>query len=540
MNRNASRAELESPAVRIENPVLRGFNPDPCMIRVKETYYIAVSSFEWLPGIRIYESRDLTEWSHRTDVLAGQAELAGNPRDCSIWAPQLSFADDLFYLIYTDVKSTRRPFKDVRNYLITAPSIDGPWSEPIYLNGVGFDPSLFHDEDGRKWLLNVLWDHRIPEGNKSAGIAIQQYDPERRRLTGRPVKIFGGTELRKTEAPHLYRHNGLYYLVTAEGGTGAGHAVTVARSRNLLGPYEVDPRNPMLTSSDRPDWPLQCAGHASLVQTPGGDWVIAHLCTRPVEGKYAILGRETALQRVEWDEEGWLRLAAGGHTPQPAFEVPAEYANRPEGFRQPAAAAGRFEDDFAGSDLGRGWNSPRILPGGGWCSLTARPGYLRITSGESPQSLFRHHLLAVRQTDFAFRAETSVEYRPDSFMQMAGLMLYLSESKYLYACVTADEEAGRVLSVMRGDGEAFEFLPQPVSVDGAGEIGLAVEVDGAEARFCYRGAADKDWRELGASYRIGFLSGGFTGCFVGICVHDLERLHGSFADFGFFRYLGRS
>lgn len=554
-----------SDQVFIDNPVLQGFNPDPCLIRVGGTYYMAVSSFEWLPGIRIYASDDLAHWVHRTDVLTDrQVDLAGNPHNCGIWAPQLSYADGLFYLIYTDVKSTRRPFKDVRNYVITSPSIDGPWSEPAYLNGIGFDPSLFHDEDGSKWLLNVLWDHRIAESNKSVGITIQPYDPGLRRAVGRPVRIFAGTELRKTEAPHLYRCGDWYYLVTAEGGTGTGHSVTVARSRHLYGPYEVDPRNPMLTSSDRQDWPLQCAGHASLVSTPGGDWVIAHLCTRPIEGAYALLGRETALQRVVWDADGWLRLKDGGHTPQLRFELPAEYAAQLRGAAAPAGngpsrgsapdtaastppmlpptrarAAHLFTDEFDGPALQSNWNSPRLMPGGAWCSLDARPGHLRLTAGESPQSLFRHHLLAVRQTDIAFRAETELEYRPESFLQMAGLMLYLCESRYLYAFVSHDEEQGRVLSIMRAEEDHFELEPPiPIAADGA--IGLAVEVDGVRAAFRYRTDPDSEWRNIGGSYSIGFLSGGFTGSFVGIGVHDMEKLHGSHADFAYFRYVGRN
>lgn len=550
------RSPGQTSEIVVDNPVLKGFNPDPCMIRVEETYYIAVSSFEWLPGIRIYGSEDLANWSHRTDVLTNQVDLTGNPHNCSIWAPQLSYADGLFYLIYTDVKSTRRPFKDVRNYLITSPSIDGPWSEPVYLNGIGFDPSLFHDKEGRKWLLNVLWDHRISESNKSVGITIQQYDPALRRTIGRPVKIFNGTQLRKTEAPHLYRHNGWYYLITAEGGTGTGHAVTVARSRQLHGPYEVDPRNPMLTSSDRPDWPLQCAGHASLIRTPGGDWVIAHLCTRPLEGSYTILGRETALQRVEWDDDGWLRLTGGGHTPKLTFDLPAEYVEKLRD-AESESANGRsnlisgstlstsggerhFEDDFDGPQLHPDWNSPRILPGGSWCSLDARPGYLRMTSGESPQSLFRHHLLAVRQTHFAFRAETMLDYRPESFLQMAGLMLYLCESKYLYAFISRDEYKGRVLSIMCAEGDVFELLDQPIPVGEDGDMGLAVEVDGTEAFFLYREGPSDEWRGLGGKYSIGFLSGGFTGSFVGIGVHDMERLYGSHADFAYFSCESRS
>lgn len=154
----------------IRNPILPGFNPDPCILRVGETYYIAVSSFEWLPGVRIYSSDNLADWEHCTDILTSQVELRGNPKNCSIWAPQLSYHDNLYYLLYTDVKSTKRPFKDCHNYLMTASSIEGPWSEPAYLNSSGFDPSLFHDSDGRKWLLNALWDYRILEGISPAAL----------------------------------------------------------------------------------------------------------------------------------------------------------------------------------------------------------------------------------------------------------------------------------------------------------------------------------------------------------------------------------
>ena len=125
----------------ISNPILRGFNPDPNILKVEETYYIAVSSFEWLPGIRVYASQDLVNWTHETDILTDQVHLQGNPKNCSIWAPQISYHAGRYYCIYTDVKSSSRPFKDCHNYLITASSIKGPWSEPIYVNSSGFDPT---------------------------------------------------------------------------------------------------------------------------------------------------------------------------------------------------------------------------------------------------------------------------------------------------------------------------------------------------------------------------------------------------------------
>lgn len=518
----------------IRNPVLPGFNPDPCILRVGETYYIAVSSFEWLPGIRVYQSGNLAEWEHCTDILTSQVDLRGNPKNGSIWAPQLSYHDDLFYLLYTDIKSTKRPFKDCHNYLMTAPSVEGPWSEPVYLNSSGFDPSLFHDRDGRKWLLNALWDYRILEGNKSSGIVMQEYDHAEQKLIGQPVKLFDCTPLKKTEAPHIYNRNGYYYLITAEGGTGSGHAVTVARSPELAGPYEVDPLNPMLTSRNNPELPLQCAGHGSLVQTPGGQWYMAHLCTRPVDGKYAILGRETALQQVFWDEEGWLRLSAGGNEPQ--LELPA-----PEGVLavNGPVRSRLFEDSFDGPQLKKQWNTLRILADDSWCSLKERPGYLRITAGESVQSLFRHHILAIRQCDINFRAETMLEYQPQNYLQMAGLMLYLNDENYLYAYVTHELEQGRVLRLMKCAADSFSYEPEAIPLTGHLPVQLAVSVEGAGGQFFYRTGDEEEWTALHSPQELGFLSGGFTGNFIGIAAHDMGQFAGSYADFSRFRYEGK-
>lgn len=517
----------------IHNPILKGFNPDPCLVRVGDIYYIVVSSFEWLPGVRVYQSTDLVEWEHNTDILTHQVDLRGNPKNCSIWAPQLSHHDGLFYLIYTDVKSTKRPFKDCHNYLITAQAIEGPWSDPVYLNSSGFDPSLYHDEDGRKWLLNELWDYRITEGNKSCGIVIQEYDPVRQQLTGTPIKIFDCTPLKKTEAPHIYKRQGYYYLITAEGGTGSDHAVTVARSTTLLGPYEVDPLNPMLTSRNNPELPLQCAGHGSLVETPDGEWYMAHLCTRPLEGQYAILGRETALQQVYWNEEGWLRLTSGGNTP--LLEVPA-----PKGTRaREQVQMLDFEDDFSGTELKKKWNTLRIAASESWCSLVERPGWLRIRAGESLQSLFDHHILAIRQTDKSFRAETALEYEPDTYLQMAGLLLYLNEDNYLYAYISYEEGRGKVLRLMRCQADEFTLEPVIIGLNEGELLRIAVEVQEVTGQFIYYTDKDTEWKPLGEPQNISFLSGGFTGNFVGIAAHDMQQFGGSSADFSYFRYQGK-
>ena len=514
---------------KVKNPILPGFNPDPNVLKVEETYYIAVSSFEWLPGVRIYQSNDLVNWEHETDILTDQVDLRGNPQNGSIWAPQISYSNGLFYLIYTDVKSTKRPFKDSHNYLITAPSINGPWSKPVYLNSSGFDPSLFHDADGRKWLLNEIWDYRLTTGNKSAGIVMQEFDGENEALIGPVYKIFDGTELAKTEAPHLYRHGDYYYLITAEGGTGSGHAVTVCRSKEITGPYELDPHYPMLTAKDKPASPLQCSGHGSIVQTSTGHWYMVYLCTRPLQGNAAILGRETAIQEVYWTEDGWLRLVLGGNGP--LLETDIITTNKTEQRKHTD-----FKDDFNDA-LEKEWNTLRILADEAWCDLKSRNSYLRMHSGESIQSLFEHHLLAVRQKDFHFIAETKLDYTPKTFNQMAGLLLYLNDNNYLYAYLTYDEEAGRVIRLMKCVEGEFTLSPVCIKM-GEGEVKFKVEVNGPVANFYYQTGDSSAWQEIGYAQDVMFLSGGFTGNFVGIAVHDLDKKANSYADFDYFEYYG--
>jgi len=183
--------------------------------------------------------------------------MRGNPDSCGIWAPCLSYADGLFWLIYTDVKRLDGNYKDSHNYLVTAPSIEGPWSDPIYMNSSGFDPSLFHDTDGRKWFVNMQWSHRSPGtgGNPAHpsfdGILLQEYDNDTKVLKGPITNIFEGSALGLTEAPHLHKRGDYYYLITAEGGTGYTHAVTHARSKSLSGPYEMHPDTHPITAVGR-------------------------------------------------------------------------------------------------------------------------------------------------------------------------------------------------------------------------------------------------------------------------------------------------
>ena len=536
----------------IRNPILRGFNPDPSIVRVGDDYYIATSTFEWFPGVQIHHSRDLVHWHLLTRPLnrASQLNMLGDPDSCGIWAPCLSYADGLFWLIYTDVKRFGRAsvagasgasVRDFHNYLLTSPRIDGDWSDPVYLNSSGFDPSLFHDDDGRKYLVNMLWDHR-PGNNRFAGIVLQEYSVKERKLIGERKNIFQGTALGLTEAPHLYKRNGWYYLLTAEGGTGWGHVVTMARSRNISGPYELHPDTYIMSARHRPDAELQRAGHASLVETRNGETYMAYLVGRPLRNRgRCTLGRETAIQKMVWDEDDWLRTLDGEGVP--TIETPA-----------PGLPVHEFPSALVREDF----NSPQLPIDFQWLrtpwpeeifSLTARPCFLRLFGRETIGSSFRQSLVARRQQSHCFSAATVVEFEPDHFQQLAGLVCYYNSTKYHYLYLSRDETVGKYLRVMSCAPDALQadaFTPS-IPIPPGRPVHLRVEVDYERLHFAYRAeGADNDWRWLPQQFDASILSDecsapgqpNFTGAFIGMACQDLAGT-GKHADFDFFEYAER-
>jgi xylan 1,4-beta-xylosidase len=538
--------------MNIHNPILPGFNPDPSIVRVGDDYYIATSTFEWFPGVAIHHSRDLVHWRLLTRPLnrPSQLNMLGNPDSCGIWAPCLSHADGLFWLIYTDVKRFGRAsvagasgssMRDFHNYLVTSPRIDGDWSDPVYLNSSGFDPSLFHDDDGRKYLLNMLWDHR-PGNNRFAGIVVQQYSVKERKLIGERVNIFKGTALGFTEAPHLYKRNGWYFLLTAEGGTNWNHAVTMARSRNLTGPYELHPDSYIMTARHRPDAQLQRAGHASLVETQNGETYMVYLCGRPLRNRgRCTLGRETAIQKMVWGKDDWLRTLDGQGVP--TVETPAP--SLPTQTFPPTPT----REDFNGPQLPIDFQWLRTPWPEEIFSLTARPGFLRLFGRETLGSLFRQSLMARRQQSHCFTATTVVEFEPEHFQQMAGLICYYNSTKFHYLYISYDESLGkhlRVMSCIPDSLQADAFTP-PIAVSAGKPIHLRVEVDYDRLQFGYRvEGVDNDWRRLPQQFDASILSdeaappgtANFTGAFVGVACQDMSGTS-KHADFDFFEYRER-
>jgi xylan 1,4-beta-xylosidase len=517
----------------ISNPVLAGSHPDPSILRVGSDFYLATSTFEWYPGVRLHHSRDLVHWRALGGALDGVRllDLTGCPDSGGVWAPSLSYADGLFHLVYSNVSTYSGGFTDSPNYLVTAPSIRGPWSDPVLLHARGFDASLFHD-GAESWLVNLVHDWRPGHGG-SAGLEATCYDRHARRLTGEPIPIPLPPGAGWIEGPNLYRRGSWYYLLTADGGTGYDHQVTVARSTALTGPYQRDPDGPLITARHHPDLPLQKAGHGSLVETPTGQSYLAYLAARP-HGCHGpcVLGRETALAPVAWTPGGWPRTPTG----LPALEVTAPDLPAVEE-APPSEASDTYPDGFDGFDqptLGPHWSTLRRPAAPDWLSLAARPSHLRLRGGRSPQSLIGPSLVARRVTSARCSFEATVEYRPQSFQHLAGITAYYNTRNWYYVHVTADDQGRPVLRVASCDRGA-------VTVDEAGQeplddtvrLRLGLDIDGAVLRFRYD--TGPGWRPIGPSLDATVLSDehaedieggqiramGFTGAFVGLWAWDL-------------------
>ncbi|MFW6677314.1 glycoside hydrolase family 43 protein [Lacrimispora sp. AGF001] len=537
----------------IKNPILPGFNPDPCICRKGDDYYLAVSTFEWFPGIPIYHSKDLKNWELYTHVLTDDetVDLKKLPSAKGIWAPCLTYCEeeDLFYVIYGVMNSMNARYFDVNNYLITATDIRGPWSEPVYLHSSGFDASILHD-DGKKYIVSLEWETR--EGYEKPGaICMVEYDPEKKEIISYPKRIWnGGTDRGCIEAPHLYKRGEYYYIMCAEGGTGYNHCVTMGRSKEIWGPYAADPMNPIVTSvhgesNERhdpdhlkpryynPDSILQKSGHGSVIDTQNGETYLVHLCARPfVPELRCTLGRETAIQKMIWTDDHWLRMANGGNL----AEVLVEASNLPE---VPVKQIPDF-DDFNEEELGLQYYAPRIMPQR-FADLKARPGYVRIRGQESRTSLNQVSILARKLTSVYATVTTKMEFVPEVHQHSAGLILYYDNMNYINLRKYYSETLGQsALSIIHlENGEKTEFLNTriPVSDD---PIYLRLTIEGRQSYFswCYDGV---NYQKIGRVFDTTRFSdeyckyGEFTGTMVGLTCADRVK-HSHYADFDFFEY----
>ncbi|MFC4061274.1 glycoside hydrolase family 43 protein [Planomonospora corallina] len=504
------------------NPVLAGCHPDPSVCRVGDDYYLVTSSFEWYPGVPVFHSRDLVHWRQLGHVLdrPSQLPLDGVRPSGGIYAPTIRHHGGLFYVITTLVDG---PAGSV-NFVVTAADPAGPWSEPHPLDLPGaYDPSLFFDDDGSAWVTA-----NRPVGDDGRGeVFLRRLDLASMTLTGPEHVLWTGAlhDAVWPEASHLYKVDGHYYLLIAEGGTDIDHAITVARAEQVTGPYRGNPRNPILTHRDLGrDHPITGTGHGDLVRTPGGEWWMVLLAMRPYGGYHYNLGRETFLTPVRW-EDGWPLASRVG----PECRAPA----LPE-HRWPAEPAC---DHFDAPVLAPCWNHLRT-PREPYWSLTERPGHLRLrVRPETLTGRGNPSLVARRQQHRDFAVHAALDFTPGPG-ECAGLVLVQNDDFHIRHVLT---ERG-LETVLRRAGE--ETVTSRVPAPG-GRILLGVEARGQEYRLRYA-TAPGEWRQAGEPLDGRLLSstvaGGFTGAYVGVYAAGGQAGQAGHAwntaDFDWFEYLG--
>lgn len=538
----------------MKNPIFPGFNPDPCICKAGDDYFVIVSSFEWMPALPIYHSKDLKNWELYTHVIRSeeQADIRKLPSAKGIWAPCLTYCEEekLFYVIYGVMNSMNARYFDVDNYLITASDIKGPWSEPIYLHSAGFDASILHDDNGKKYIVSLEWETR--EGYEKPGaVCIAEYSPVEKKIIGYPKRFWqGGTDRGCIEAPHLYKRKGIYYIMCAEGGTGYGHSVTMGRSENVWGPYEKDPMNPIVTSipgefNERkdpdhlkpkyynPESMLQKSGHGSYVENELGEVYLVHLTARPfVPELRCTLGRETAMQKMMWTDDGWLRMTDQSNLAKESFEE----SKLPE---YPMPQIPDF-DDFNSDTLGIQYYAPRISPES-FTDVKARPGYVRIRGQESRTSLNKVSILARKLTSVNAVITTKMEFKPEIYQHSAGLILYYDNMNYInlrkYYSQTLGQSAISVIQLENGT--RTEYLDTRIPVkDVPLYFRLRIENRKTFFEWSYDG---EEYFRIGKEFDTTKFSdeyckyGEFTGTFVGMTCAD-RMFHQHYADFDFFEY----
>jgi len=510
------------------NPILSGFYPDPSICRVGADFYLVTSSFAYFPGIPIFHSRDLVHWRQIGHVLdrASQLPLEGAGVSRGLFAPTLRHHHGFFYVACTNVDNGG-------NFIATARDPAGPWSEPAWLpDASGIDPSLFFDEgDGRAWYCGT---RPAPEGERYSGnweVWIRELDLGTLSLKGEARGIWRGA-LRDCiwpEGPHLYRKDGWYYLLAAEGGTGIDHAISVARSRSLEGPWTGKSSNPILTHRHLgKDCPIINVGHGDLVDDPNGDWWMVHLASRPYDG-CSNLGRETFLVPVAWEDE-WPLPCPGAGRVEERFPTP----DLPRFDVEPVPD----RDEFDGARLAPHWISLR-LPASSFSSLEERPGFLRLRLlPATPREKGAVSYVGRRQLHRSWSARTALEFVPRRPGDAAGLVLFQSED-FHYRIEFARDAEGNALRLVVAEGGPDRTLVRRAFDGGA----VVLEAEAMGQKLAFRAGPSPNALETLAAGMDGRLlsterAGGFVGTTIGMFATSGGSPSDGFADFDWFEYKG--
>jgi alpha-N-arabinofuranosidase len=495
------------------NPILAGFYPDPDICRVGGDYYLVNSSFAYFPGIPVFHSRDLVNWQQIGNVVnrPGQLDYHGIGVSRGIFAPALSHHDGLFYLVCTFVDAGG-------NFLMTAKDPAGPWSDPTSLGFEGIDPSIFFDDDGRAWLVsNGVPPNNRPMYNGHRAIYLQELDSAQGKLVGpREIIVNGGARIEDhpvwIEGPHLFKKEGFYYLICAEGGTGEQHSEVVFRSRAIEGPYSPGPNNPILTQRTLPLSrlnPVTCTGHADFVETEDGRWWSVFLGCRPYRDNKFNTGRETFMLPVVWTK-GWPSILPNGTVVPYSVKSP-HGISRDQGNSVPYTGNFTWRDDFRGGALSSLWMGLRGLP-----DLSIRDGLWLSPRTDALWGNGDPAFICRRIQHASFRATTSVE-APTVEDISVGLVAFQNESHHYFLGVRRSKD-GLEAFVECVDGSPARILAR-AKIGAASTVRLRIDGDGAACDFAYSTTSDA-WNflltEADATILSTDVAGGFVGAVVGL------------------------
>lgn len=530
-----------------ENPVIPGFNPDPSICRVGEDYYMVVNSSEYFPGIPVYHSRDLVNWKIIGHALhrASQLDLDSVDSSRGIFAPTIRYHDGTFYVLST--LTGAMPGKPAGNFIVTARDPAGEWSEVYWLRDAqGIDPSLFFDDDGKVYYHgNYSPSEKVWQNHRN--IWIRELDLSRMELVGEKYDIIDGSDyyMKGTidggiesgvdffEAPHIYKKDGAYYLVAGHGGTFQNHAVSIWKSDHVLGPYESNPENPILTHRDLPaTHEITSVGHADFVETQNGEWWMVYLGRRPYGGEYHILGREVFMSPMDWSGT-WPVVNPGGETgrgkrfhPRPGLPV------------DKTLSSGRDNFDSRKPDLR--WYFLRT-PRSEWWSLTEREGFLRMyLRQEKLSEPVNPSFLGRRQEHIQCSAEARIEFEPGNDGEEAGLVVIRDRRNYFFFSVGRHDGRKMIRLIKRSSDHPDNEIVAGEAIEES-NLHLKVTAEGIHYSFSYS-VNGMDWTTLVENVDSRFLgmagAGRFTGTLIGIHASSDSKDCTNHVDFDWFEYQG--
>lgn len=490
--------------VTYQNPIIPGFHSDPSVCRVGDDYYLITSTFEYFPGVPVFHSKDLVNWEQIGYCINRKEQL---PQGINIFAATIRHHDGLFYMITTNLKGRSG------NFYVTATNPAGPWSDPVFIDVPGIDPDLFWDEDGKSYVI-------------SSEFFLYEIDLKNGKLLTEGKKVWYGTGGRYAEGPHIYKKDGFYYLMAAEGGTEEAHSETIARSNNIWGPYTENPANPILThvTAAAQGFSIGGTGHADIIQAHDNSWWMVFHGYRNISDKvHHILGRETCLAPVVWPKNGWPVVNGNGTVTE---NMTCETLPLKPFPTKPA------KTDFDENTLGLEWNYIQY-PVDGNISLAERPGFLRLKGAPETISTSNTSTFTGRRlTDFYFTATTRLEFNPKKENEEAGMVLVNNGSHF--DLLVKQKNGKRVAVVKLQFGRTIytskEFALKPGPVD--------LKITGDKTTFTFWVAqGDNEFKAIetaDAKFLATETVGYFTGVYVGLYATGNGEPSKAFADFDWF------